>query len=219
MGVARRKMFKPVRLSEFTSAIVAQKQHKLALQSLPPVYRLQCGDLQRFLVSLCGGLTQLSGPNAVGKETGKTSYIERFNCTLAQRVSRLVRKTLSFSKKLENHKASNQVIHSLLQCLASCLLILSCLGLPKGVGAKCNPKQPKSNFSEHKLWLITSCTITGNVRNAHPTFRVIIDLFMSEVAKFLHKLPIDPIFPVPQQRRFPHERSARGDRPFIPSTN
>jgi len=40
---------------------------------------------------------------AVGKETGKTNHIERFNCTLRQRVSRLVRKTLSFSKKLENH--------------------------------------------------------------------------------------------------------------------
>ena len=39
----------------------------------------------------------------VGKETGKTSYIERFNCTMRQRVARLVRKTLSFSKKLENH--------------------------------------------------------------------------------------------------------------------
>jgi IS1 family transposase len=39
----------------------------------------------------------------VGKETGKTNYIERFNNTLRQRVSRLVRKTLSFSKKLENH--------------------------------------------------------------------------------------------------------------------
>ncbi|NJL92178.1 MAG: IS1 family transposase, partial [Coleofasciculaceae cyanobacterium SM2_1_6] len=35
--------------------------------------------------------------------TGKTSYIERFNNTLRQRVGRLVRKTLSFSKKLENH--------------------------------------------------------------------------------------------------------------------
>lgn len=30
-------------------------------------------------------------------------YIERFNNALRQRVSRLVRKTLSFSKKLENH--------------------------------------------------------------------------------------------------------------------
>ena len=40
---------------------------------------------------------------ACGKESGLTSGVERFNCTLRQRVSRLVRKTLSFSKKLENH--------------------------------------------------------------------------------------------------------------------
>ena len=40
---------------------------------------------------------------AVGKESGFTSYIERFNLTARQRISRLVRKTLSFSKKLENH--------------------------------------------------------------------------------------------------------------------
>jgi insertion element IS1 protein InsB len=40
---------------------------------------------------------------AVGKESGKTNHIERFNCTLRQRISRLVRKALSFSKKLENH--------------------------------------------------------------------------------------------------------------------
>ena len=39
----------------------------------------------------------------VGKESGLTSYIERLNNTLRQRISRLVRKTLSFSKKLENH--------------------------------------------------------------------------------------------------------------------
>jgi insertion element IS1 protein InsB len=38
-----------------------------------------------------------------GKEIGKTNYIERFNCTMRQRISRLVRKTLSFSKKIENH--------------------------------------------------------------------------------------------------------------------
>lgn len=40
---------------------------------------------------------------AVAKDSGKTSYIERFNNTLRQRVSRLVRKTLSFSKSLDNH--------------------------------------------------------------------------------------------------------------------
>jgi insertion element IS1 protein InsB len=34
---------------------------------------------------------------------GKANHIERFNCTMRQRVSRLVRKSLSFSKKLTNH--------------------------------------------------------------------------------------------------------------------
>ena len=33
----------------------------------------------------------------------KKNHVERFNCTLRQRVSRLVRATLSFSKKLSNH--------------------------------------------------------------------------------------------------------------------
>ena len=37
------------------------------------------------------------------KGSGRTNIIERFNCTLRQRVSRLVRLSLSFSKKLENH--------------------------------------------------------------------------------------------------------------------
>jgi insertion element IS1 protein InsB len=37
------------------------------------------------------------------KLSRKTNHVERFNCTLRQRVSRLVRATLSFSKKLANH--------------------------------------------------------------------------------------------------------------------
>lgn len=35
---------------------------------------------------------------AVSKRSGKTNGIERFNCTLRQRVSRLVRETLSILK-------------------------------------------------------------------------------------------------------------------------
>lgn len=41
---------------------------------------------------------------AVGKETGQTSHIERFNNTLRQRLSRFVRKTLSFSKSMLMHQ-------------------------------------------------------------------------------------------------------------------
>jgi insertion element IS1 protein InsB len=40
---------------------------------------------------------------AITKLARKTNHVERFNCTLRQRVSRLVRATLSFSKKLSNH--------------------------------------------------------------------------------------------------------------------
>jgi insertion element IS1 protein InsB len=39
-------------------------------------------------------------PSKIKKDT---SHLERLNNTIRQRISRLVRKTLSFSKKLENH--------------------------------------------------------------------------------------------------------------------
>ena len=42
----------------------------------------------------------------VGKDSGLTAYIERFNATLRQRASRLVRKALSFSKSLDNHSGA-----------------------------------------------------------------------------------------------------------------
>ena len=71
-------------------------------QSLPALYR-QCAVVYSDLWAAYAEILPSKRHRAVGKETGKTSYIERFNCTLRQRVSRLVRKTLSFSKKLENH--------------------------------------------------------------------------------------------------------------------
>jgi len=40
---------------------------------------------------------------AVGKESGETSHMERWNNTLRQRVGRYVRKTLSFSKSEKHH--------------------------------------------------------------------------------------------------------------------
>jgi insertion element IS1 protein InsB len=87
--------------------------------SLPPVYR-QCAVAYTDFWSAYGAVFPGTRHQAVSKakqrglgsfpqerlfqeETGKTSYIERFNNTLRQRVSRLVRKTLSFSKSLENH--------------------------------------------------------------------------------------------------------------------
>ena len=71
-------------------------------QSLPPVYR-QCAVCYTDFWEAYKQVLPRKRHQAVGKETGKTSYIERFNNTLRQRVGRLVRKTLSFSKKLSNH--------------------------------------------------------------------------------------------------------------------
>lgn len=41
---------------------------------------------------------------SVGKDTGLTNHVERWNYTLRQRIGRFVRKTLSFSKSEEMHK-------------------------------------------------------------------------------------------------------------------
>ncbi|WNN91697.1 IS1 family transposase [Gloeocapsopsis dulcis] len=70
--------------------------------SLPPVYR-QCAVAYTDFWAAYAAVLPNKRHRAVGKETGKTSYVERFNNTLRQRVSRLVRKTLSFSRSLENH--------------------------------------------------------------------------------------------------------------------
>lgn len=40
----------------------------------------------------------------VGKESGETAHVERWNNTIRQRISRYVRKTLSFSKSDEYHE-------------------------------------------------------------------------------------------------------------------
>jgi insertion element IS1 protein InsB len=73
--------------------------------SLPSVYR-QCAVAYTDFWRAYALVFPAQRHKAVGKESGKTSYIERFNCTMRQRISRLVRKTLSFSKKLENHIAA-----------------------------------------------------------------------------------------------------------------
>ncbi len=85
--------------------------------ALPAVYR-QCAVSYTDFWSAYDEVFPSKRHQSASKDSGKTSLIEladtlllfkkqertrRFNCTLRQRVSRLVRKTLSFSKKLENH--------------------------------------------------------------------------------------------------------------------
>jgi len=56
---------------------------------------------------------------SVGKDTGQTAHVERWNCTLRQRAGRYVRKTLSFSKTDRYHHLATKyfIWHYNLDCL------------------------------------------------------------------------------------------------------
>ncbi len=71
-------------------------------QSLPPVYRQRAVAYTDFWEAY-KTVIYSSRHRAVPKSSGETNHIERLNNTLRQRISRLVRKTLSFSKELDNH--------------------------------------------------------------------------------------------------------------------
>ena len=70
--------------------------------SLPGVYR-QCSVSYTDFWSAYEEIFPSSRHCQVEKGSGKTNIIEGFNCIMRQRISRLVRKTLSFSKNLSNH--------------------------------------------------------------------------------------------------------------------
>ena len=71
-------------------------------QKIPGCYR----EKARFYTDLYEpyvGVIPENQHRRVIKQSGLTNHIERFNCTLRQRVSRLVGDSLAFSKKLDNH--------------------------------------------------------------------------------------------------------------------
>ena len=69
---------------------------------IPLVYREQA-TFHTDQYDAYTGVIPAGRHRAITKKARKTNHIERFNKTLRQRVSRLVRETLSFSKKLANH--------------------------------------------------------------------------------------------------------------------
>lgn len=72
-------------------------------QSLPANYRKRAVIYSDFWSAYADVLPS-KRHRAVGKETGETAHIERFNNTLRQRCPNLVRKTLSFSKSKDRHQ-------------------------------------------------------------------------------------------------------------------
>ena len=84
---------------------VGDRSHESAEQlwaNLPAVYREQA-MFYTDQYTVYTGIIPVVQHKAITKKARKTNHIERFNNTLRQRVSRLVRDTLAFSKKLANH--------------------------------------------------------------------------------------------------------------------
>jgi insertion element IS1 protein InsB len=69
---------------------------------VPPVYR-EHATFHTDQYAVYKGVIPAAQHRAITKHTRTTNHIERFNNTLRQRVSRLVRETLSFSKQLTHH--------------------------------------------------------------------------------------------------------------------
>jgi insertion element IS1 protein InsB len=70
--------------------------------NIPAAYRAQATcDTDRY--EAYKGVIPAAHHPAMTKKARKTNHIERVTNTLRQRVPRLVRDTLAFSKKLENH--------------------------------------------------------------------------------------------------------------------
>ena len=70
--------------------------------NIPQVYQEQA-TFHTDQYAVYQGVIPAAQHRAITKHARKTNHIERFNNTLRQRVSRLVRETLSFSKKLAHH--------------------------------------------------------------------------------------------------------------------
>jgi IS1 family transposase len=80
----------------------SKKSARKLWRKIPAIYREQATFYTDGLASYQGVIPE-SQHRVITKKQRKTNHVERFNCTLRQRVSRLVRATLSFSKQLKNH--------------------------------------------------------------------------------------------------------------------
>jgi insertion element IS1 protein InsB len=74
---------------------------RMLWQAIPVAYR--AGQCYTDFWAAYQAVIPEEQQTAVGKETGETAHVERWNNTLRQRLARFVRKTLSFSKSLVMH--------------------------------------------------------------------------------------------------------------------
>ncbi len=80
----------------------SRQSAKKLWDSLPGVYR-QCAVAYTDFWEFYKTVIFSKHHRPFEKKTGQTNPIKRLNNTFRQRISRLVRESLSFSKKMENH--------------------------------------------------------------------------------------------------------------------
>lgn len=109
VGKATQKVWVWVALDRDTREIVAlhlgnrsRTSAKALWQALPPLYR-QCAVCYTDAWEAYKGVFPSTRHRVVAKDSRGTNHLERWFNTLRQRLSRFVRKTLSFSKKFANH--------------------------------------------------------------------------------------------------------------------
>lgn len=110
VGKKKQKQWVWLALNPFNRQIVAfhvggrgREDAEQFLENIPEPIRRKAGFFTDYWRSYQAAIDNEEKHFAVGKQSGMTAYIERFNCTIRQRASRLVRKALSFSKSLQNH--------------------------------------------------------------------------------------------------------------------
>ena len=81
----------------------SEKTCRCLWNRIPPAYR--AGHCYSDFWRVYQAVIPEEQHTAVGKETGETAHVERWNNTLRQRLARFVRKTLSFSQSLLLHEA------------------------------------------------------------------------------------------------------------------
>ena len=80
----------------------SRKSARRLWDKLPAVYR-QHATFYTDAYAPYGSAIPKAQHRPISKEARNTNHVERFNGTLRQRLSRLVRSALSFSKNLTNH--------------------------------------------------------------------------------------------------------------------
>jgi insertion element IS1 protein InsB len=92
----------PAKSLRSTWAIAADRAPKPCGKQIPAVYQ-ERATFYTDQYEVYKGVIPSTRHRAISKLARKTNQVERFNCTLRQRVSRLVRATLAFSKDLAKH--------------------------------------------------------------------------------------------------------------------